>query len=102
MTEEDYRAAHIELWKWLHDNPSEDKEDWPGWAKYGFVVRNCFACDYACELEDFNECERCPIREKTGECDFSYSIWNRWRDAETDRTRKKYAAIIRDAWREIQ
>jgi hypothetical protein len=30
MTEQEYKAAHIELWQWLYDNPREDKEDWPG------------------------------------------------------------------------
>jgi hypothetical protein len=23
-----------ELWAWLAENPSKDKEDWPGWEKY--------------------------------------------------------------------
>jgi hypothetical protein len=93
MTEAEYKAAHIALWDWLYQHPSEDKADWPGWKEYGDVEGFCFACVF-CD----GECYRCPL--KVERCSFDGSPYQKWGDG-SEKTKKKYAAMIRDAWREV-
>ena len=33
------------LWKWLAENPSEEKNSWPGWGRK-FRIHNCPCCEY--------------------------------------------------------
>lgn len=68
-------TLHKELWNWLADNPLEDKENWPGWEKYGIDLKeysDCFACFCADkgptpELE-FHKCVHCPLDWPNGFC----------------------------------
>lgn len=59
-------TAHKELWNWLAENPSNKKEDWPGWeenaGKYKKVDELCFACQYANDVDGkYGGCRSCPL-----------------------------------------
>jgi hypothetical protein len=100
MTESEYKAAHIALWQWLYDNPERSKGSWPGWevngGEHGACHNDCFACELC--WSNHESCEKCPLSFR---CHDDGSPYKEWDAASTRRTRKKYAAIIRDAWREI-
>jgi hypothetical protein len=116
MTEAVCKKAHFDLWDWLSKNAKAKKEDWPGWNKpeYEEFYHEpfCFACELAAERaydagadiedEDFIPCSHCPLDPEIMKvCHHWVSPHSKWLRAETARTRKKYARIIRDAWREI-
>jgi hypothetical protein len=118
MTEAEYKAAHIELWQWLYGNPFEGKGDWPGWrwndGQYDRVKNLCFACEVAVYKIDESEnkpaiiriCNACPLdaatfKSCTTTTDGKYSIYGMWKNAKSIMDRQHYAAVIRDAWREI-
>ncbi|MDR2744431.1 MAG: hypothetical protein LBB66_04455 [Desulfovibrio sp.] len=113
MTEAEYKALHIELWQWLHDNPGKKKEDWPWWRKHDTYASGlCFACEYAGELmwsgfhpSESIRCDNCPLNDEIMlGCTGEEGAFARWQDATRDGdydSAKKYAAHIRDAWREV-
>ena len=43
-------SGHRKLWRWIRDNPTKTKRDWPGWQMNGGIYQAvfgfCFACDY--------------------------------------------------------
>lgn len=44
---------HVELWDWLSKHPDKEKEEWPGWGKYGYTaIQYCYACDCTQSLMD--------------------------------------------------
>jgi hypothetical protein len=98
MTEAQCKAAHIDLWDWLYHHPSKNKYEWPEWGtnggQYVHVLNRCFACDLC-----FGRCRHCLLEIK--HCEYSDSEFKQWSHATSEKTRKKYAAIIRDAWREV-
>jgi hypothetical protein len=105
MTEAQYKEAHIALWDWLFHHPSKEKYNWPGWEHngggYGEVFGDCFACE--CSARDNGGTERnclfCPLKKEA--CLDAPSIYDHWVKISDPKVRKKYAAIIRDAWREV-
>jgi hypothetical protein len=113
MTESEYKALHIELWQWLYDNPGKKKEDWPRWRKHDtYAAGFCFACEYAGELmwsgfphPESVRCDNCPLNQDIMRmCRDKEGAYARWYDAIQDgdeEAAKKYAALIRDAWREV-
>jgi hypothetical protein len=106
MNEAELKAEHEALWKWLCDNPTKGKEDWPEWndgnGLYGEILEEyntCFACYFVYIADEFTSCEKCPLQMI--KCADKKSPWKGWVHADNEEDRKKYAAIIRDAWREI-
>ena len=55
----------LELWKWLRDNPTKDKSDWPGWAETILdCLCSCPCCQYlADQYWDIGTeaCDQCPL-----------------------------------------
>jgi hypothetical protein len=106
MNEAELKAAHEALWNYLSENPDERKEDWPGWNSkndlYGEIFEDynaCFACYYDNMQDGMFCCDDCPLQ--IAKCGNEKSPWKKWCRAGSEKTRKKYAAMIRDAWREI-
>jgi hypothetical protein len=106
MTEAEMKAAHIALWDWLYENPGEEKDDWPEWAwnggQYSGVFDDCFACEMAKDKNDrvtIGRCTYCPLQIMSCRSG-PESAYESWYNAEDAETRKKYAAVIRDAWRD--
>jgi hypothetical protein len=106
MTNAEYKAAHIEMWQWLYDNPEKNKKDWPGWnfngGQYTFNVSLCFACVLATERSTDIPCAYCcPLDQNVMKGCGDDSPYAKWHDVAKDdaTTRQKYAALIRDAWR---
>jgi hypothetical protein len=102
MTEAEYKALHIELWQWLYDHPDKGKEDWPGWEKYcdktGHIHNLCFACVFAGYCVPY-----CPLNQELMQgCRYDQGAYASWCDSygKPDEHRK-YAALIRDAWRKV-
>jgi hypothetical protein len=96
---------HRELWNWLYENPSKvSKLAWPRWVGQGgdipMVNCECFACHHSDSLDEPCDNKRgCPLfRWGTSDhtCIFVNSYYDKWTDAGTDKTRKKYAKLIRD------
>ncbi len=100
----------ILLWTWLAKT-GKKKENWPEWAKYDVVIEHhsyCWFCYYDNHTEAGGkrarggECIFCPYRKKFGyHCnddgydeDNPQTLFNKWDEAETLRTRKKYAGLF--------
>ena len=111
MTEAELKMHHRELWQWLYDNPSKDVCQWPGWDRndldilrveqWGmsfacYVVRGGIPhnCRYACPL-DQKVMRGCRSGYKTK------AAFVHWQNAGSVSTRKKYAKLIMNAWREV-
>ncbi len=67
-------TAHKELWNYLAENPTKQKEDWPEWkvngGKYSRVDGNCFACEFTID----DTCYDCPLIWPIDFC-ASYKKW---------------------------
>ena len=109
MTEQQLRALHIELWQWLYNNPSKTVREWPGWyADTGtdFLMRVVLQWqgNFACVVAG-GPCLTCPLDQNVMHgCRRGYktkAAYVRWENAGCIATRKKYAALIRDSWREV-
>lgn len=91
---------HRKLWDWLYHHPSKDKDDWPRWIHNGGdingdgVVSLCFLCEYS--RHTGTGCRGCPLDWEITK----YCVWNgyfdRYSRVSSPKTRKKYAALIRD------
>jgi len=96
---EEAHGRHIELWDWLFHHPSKEKESCPKWedngGKWEGVSHDCFAC----EIDDSVDanCHSCPVDWGSERCLRWDSPYRKWSDAEPPKTRKKYAALVRDA-----
>jgi hypothetical protein len=110
MIESESKSLHIELWQWLYDHPSKRKSDWPGWkGNVGDAKQwRCFACAVAAmsSHRGWADCEICPLNQEimVGCSIIKAGAYRRWVEAgvyKDMKSRKKYAAIIRDAWREV-
>jgi hypothetical protein len=99
---------HKELWGWLAETGNGSKSAWPKWdfnqGKIESMDVDCFACAVVNNLE--SRCHgKCQIdwTKNYGfgdDCLQDDSPFYKWDVADTARTRKKYAAIIRDLpWR---
>lgn len=59
-TREDALLHCFDLWLWLAETGSRDKEDWPGWERnFGYLE----GCSYDCPCCGYTEgdCLKCPI-----------------------------------------
>ena len=92
------KENHVALWNWLSEHPEKCKIDWPGWKTIDRLniehsCNRCFACDVV-----VGNCEEnpCPI----GDCsDYEHPYVKYGRSVDPD-DRAKYAAQVRDAWKE--
>lgn len=101
LTRTDAIKISKELWTWLAETGSNDKEDWLGWDKYGRMWAACALCEYANQRLGFKEgeaCQYCPYYMKFGFCQAddveALSPYDRWEGEETHKDRKKYAKLF--------
>jgi len=96
-----------ELWSWLAETGSGYKASWEGWGKYGDMWFYCPCCEYNNRLSSDDECPKCPLlnywkkfavrKYGLAVCCSHKSPYVLWKEASDINTRKKYAAMIRDA-----
>ena len=99
LTKKKALEISIELWEWLAETGSDNKEDWPGWAKYGRMECTCALCEYSRRQQKNKPwwaCTPCPlykiqIQSKAFTCHEFFEYWE-WAD-DLD-YRKKYAAFL--------
>ncbi|MCK5016912.1 MAG: hypothetical protein KAS32_07550 [Candidatus Peribacteraceae bacterium] len=103
----------IELWEWCAKT-GKRKGGWPGWEKYDVAIEHhsyCWFCYYDNHTEvggkraRGGECIFCPYRKKFGyHCnnDGPQTLFNKWDDAKTPRTRKKYAKLFLNQIKDIK
>jgi hypothetical protein len=104
MADSGLKAAHIALWDWLYQHPAAWKRHWPGWRENGgklFAGNSCFACTFA-GFDEYADprCDNCPLDQNVmhGCRQHTASAYVCWERASDPEIRKKYAAMIRDAW----
>ncbi len=113
----DYKKSFEGMWNWLADNPEKEKRDWPGLktvnrfldenilslsAPFNFERTYCFACQSVATngIVDGFSCSICPVYfGVVGECWQTYSYYDRWNRAQTNKTRTKYARLIAKGWK---
>lgn len=85
----------IEVWDYLAKHGEiKYKGDLP--KKLFKKVKDMFA---NCPLCEYTYCDKCPLGRLAGnKSDCNY--YDKWNDAESDKTRAKYAEIIRDKIKE--
>lgn len=87
------------LWSWLAKTGHDTKEDWPGWKKWGKMKENCPCCEYV--IRYHNTCSKCPLIDlwprNCQQFSTNDTSWEKWMYASSKETRKKYAAVIRNA-----
>jgi len=93
------------LWEWLRKTGGDDdeKEDWPGWEKYGKMELDCPCCEYVGSYGRGDGCRKCPLAKLwpgAYGCLEPRSPFKRWGSAKTPRTRRKYAQKIVDGCNE--
>ena len=115
LTREEAIQKHRELWNWIADE-TERQQDFVSKEEYYYEhpeitqpLNLCFCCQYVDERSDYNasDCvdERsdynasnclalCPIKWKSGHCEWSGSEYREWRNAEDWLEAAKYARII--------
>ena len=86
----------IELWEWLAETGKE-KANWPEWKRngghYPCVTSHCFLCEY----NDRHggdmpmNCSPCPYYGEHSFCREYRNPYEKWYQAETKPTKKKYA-----------
>ena len=92
-----------ELWTWLAKT-GKDKEDWPGWEKYGKMAFECPFCEYGSHQAEIRDsymslsdaCPYCPFEGK-GFCrcnSLYFSEWKMAKENENITARKKYAKLF--------
>lgn len=104
------KQLYYEEWDWLAENPVKkdgslnEKRDWPRWEENGgdvpYVFDRCFACFV--DAARGGGCIGCPCDWGNGRngCNLPGSPFYEWNLTKTPRTRKKYALLVRDAWKE--
>lgn len=102
----------IELWTWLAKTGKE-KEDWPGWEKYGFAENDCWFCEYVIYRRVQNKeregwrlpCEKyCLYYKEYGSCESDineFSNYEKWDEAKTPEERKIHANAFLEQIRAI-
>ena len=125
-----YKSKHEEIWQWLADNPTKDKDQWGGWYKLTLEQHPrehnyCFACKWGDETMHYldHRCEHCPCWEYPGSYDNNgtymcedkdspylewdniggcYDLWDDdWHEDDLKR-RTELALEIKKMWREIE
>lgn len=85
-----------ELWTCIAKNPDvytkeDDKYNWPGWEKYGYMSCQCPLCQYRNEKQ--SGCFDCLVNwgGRFNVCYVKNVLFRKWRDARKPETRSKYA-----------
>lgn len=103
LTRKQAVRLHRELWDWLYENPDKKKHHWPRWELNNGRIKEVHSECFLCHISDF-DCEACILNPKPFK-NTTYTntdklclggLWQRWNDVKTPKTRKKYAALIRD------
>jgi len=113
MRKKTLHDGHKKLWDDLAKSGSLNKKSSSVWedTKYIHLIDKwidyaaCFCCQYN---DSLNGCPNCPIewtksqnKRNSPPCLSESSPYHKWNRSVTAKTRKKYAAIIRDLqWRE--
>jgi hypothetical protein len=117
----EYLRRHWILWNWLAENPEcGDKDgafialgwrpvEWPWDENIDLTGPNwpdndCYLCEVYMTITDNNgdswsqdvNCNDCPLSLTGNGCNAMGGYYSRWLQAGTPKTRKKYAALIRD------
>ncbi len=108
LTKKEAIKRHRELWTWLAENPTKEKQDWPGWVRYDAALNDCFLCEYALKSRKndsnrLNICDYCPVEFKEtndypkgtiGYC--LGGLFIRWLWTTNPKERSRLASLIRD------
>ena len=98
LTKKQAIANHREQWDWHYHNPSKNKEDYPRWERNGGDIPeikfDCFLCEYA--YTHGLGCDDCLVVWPGDTCTWRKGLYNKWRYAKSNSTKKKYAKMIRD------
>lgn len=113
LTKKQALGLTLALWDWLFHHPTKEKLDWPEWKRNGGIYpgvdSECFCCEYdqyrATENMrkyakiEYSICQYCPLYKELSGCGRSpqESIFIRWDNAMTPKTKKKYAGLIAEA-----
>ena len=95
-----------DLFGWLEKHPSKEKWHWSGWKSNGGDIPEMDACCACCEYINLYDvgCRKCPLiklwptnKDNSTPCLYGkYGYFGKWDDAESPKTRKKYARIIKE------
>ena len=95
-----------DLWEWLEKHPSKEKHQWPEWEGNGGNISDMDNDCACCEYIDIHEigCDKCPLiklwpfsKDLSSSCLFGkYGYFDKWDNAISPKTRKKYARIIKE------
>ena len=102
LTKEEAILLHRELWGWLVDNPTRNKNEWPRWGEFSQLdpKRNqyCFAC-----MITYDDCEDCILKWPGSTCSHltendweANGLFEQWDACGNKEERSKLAAQIRD------
>jgi len=92
---------HRMLWAEVTEDELNDKRSANFWHQQKItpheLVQSCFPCDLAKQLGSKSkpDCHRCIFAFKP-DCFAWNSLYHSWLDSTTTKTRRKYAALIRD------
>lgn len=71
----------IEMWLWLRENPTLEKEDYLNLRYDLDFFSDCPCCEYAKQKNSLKDCSCCPIKcwgYKTDDCLDDFSFYNMW------------------------
>ena len=103
---ETVKKLHREMWQWLEDNPTKNKEEWPRWESNGGDVpdadNECFLCEYTFRVKSdgLNCAEVCPanwLADESPENGCVDTLFGAWLYASADLTRRRIAKAIKNA-----
>lgn len=93
LTKERAIENHRRLWHWVADNPSKQKEDWPGWNEEGYHTQNlCFLCQYRVDKASERKC--CLLDWGEHSCIREGSIYERYEGSSDLEKRSRLAREI--------
>lgn len=85
-------------WRWMAETGARFTHHWPEWKHNGgecHAENFCFCCR-DCGID----CDDCPVDWGGEDCCDGRTLYMKWSEAKTPRTRKKYAALIAELpWR---
>jgi hypothetical protein len=98
LTQKRAIELHRELWDWLSKNPRMDKEDWPGFKKFGYISNYCWLCEYHVTHKRGYCNKNCLLDWSgvKGGCLWDNGEFSKWQGAKSKKGKIKWAKIIRD------
>lgn len=100
MNKQQAKKLCLIKWQYAKDSGCDfwDLKDWlDDNHRKVFMFRS--ECAYCEKYMDFgsHECRRCPLQKNGQNCFYGESFYQKWSDAKTKVTRKKYASLLYDA-----